>query len=275
VLTPPELRQPIRVLIVDDEAPARVRLRRFLQLERDFHLAGECSQGAQAVEMIRRERPDVVFLDVQMPRLDGFGVCQAIGPDRMPIVVFVTAYDQYALQAFDVCAIDYLLKPFDRARFQRTLERLRQRRAQPEPVAHRAGLQALIEELRAVPGPGRGDRLALRTDGKLIFVRFDEIDRVEADGNYVRFHTGPIAHLVRETLAWCEEQLPSDRFLRISRSILVNLDRVKEVQPLFYGDHVVILRDGTQLTLSRTYRDRLNALMPRGGPAGPAASCRR
>lgn len=263
----PDATRSLRVLLVDDEAPARARLRRFLQAEPDVTLLAECCHGGEAVDAIRRERPDAVFLDVQMPRLDGFAVCAAIGPEHMPPVVFVTAFDQYALRAFEVCAVDYLLKPFDQARFRRTLDRLRQRRATPTGPGG-PDLQALLQALRAQANPP--DRLALKTDGRLVFLRLDEIDRVESDGNYVRFHAGTNTLLVRETLGWCEQQLPPARFLRISRSVIVNLDRIKEIQPLFYGDHAVLLRDGTRLTLSRTHRDRLQALTAANrDPASP------
>lgn len=261
MLTPTSL-TPIRVIVVDDEAPARARLRRFLQAEPDFNLVGECQHGLQAVEIIRQERPDAVFLDVQMPRLNGFGVCETIGPAEMPIVVFVTAYDQYALKAFEVCAIDYLLKPFDQERFRLTLDRLRQRAVKPPPASVTSELELLLKELRSSSSAACPERLALRTEGKVVFLRLEEIDRVEAEGNYVRFHAGTTTHLVRETMNWCEQQLPAKRFLRISRSVIVNVDRVREVQPLFYGDHAVLLRDGTRLTLSRTHRDRLSALLP-------------
>jgi two-component system LytT family response regulator len=219
-------------------------------------LLGECANGAQAVEAIRERKPDAVFLDVQMPRMDGFSVCKTVGIEAMPQVVFVTAYDQYALQAFEVHAVDYLLKPFDRARFRQTLEHLRKRRRGQDSGPVGSDLNALLRALKA--GTTTVDRLAVKTDGRLVFLRFDEIDWVEAEGNYVKFHGGEGTHLVRETLTWCEAELPSSRFMRISRSVLVNTDRIKEVQPLFYGDHVVILRDGTRLNLSRTYRDRLD-----------------
>lgn len=251
----------IRTLIVDDEAPARGRLRQLLKGESDFEIVGECANGRQAVSSIQKEQPDLVFLDVQMPRLGGFEVCQQLASDRMPLVVFVTAYDHYALQAFEVHAIDYLLKPFDRERFQKSLQHAREqlRRTESTPTDRR--LNALLEQLKT--GSKELDRLAFKTDGRVIFLKTDDIDWVEADGNYIQLRTKNGSHQLRETMSWLENRLPSAKFMRISRSIIVNLDRVKELQPLFYGDYAVILQNGARLTLSRNFRDRLEKLLTR------------
>lgn len=255
---------PIRTLIVDDEAPARSRLRHLLRDDPDFALAGECSNGEQAVEAIRRDAPDLVLLDVQMPRLNGFEVCEALGLEAMPWVVFVTAYDRYALQAFEVHAIDYLLKPIDRDRFARTLHLVRQRLRGTPPRGPEPGRDQLLALLAGLKDRTRAaDRLAIKVDGRVLLLRTAEIDWLEAEGNYVRLHVGSAQHLFRDTLSALEADLPADRFLRISRSALVNLDAVRELQPLFYGDYCVILRDGTKLTLSRTYRDRVERLIER------------
>jgi two-component system LytT family response regulator len=237
-----------RVLIVDDEAPARVRLRQFLQSEPDLEIVGECVNGRQAIEAIQRDKPDLVFLDVQMPRVTGFDVCEAVTP--MPMVIFVTAFDQYALKAFEVHAIDYLLKPFDRDRFQKALNHARAHLRRDDQR-----LAALLEDLR--PGFKLPDRLVIKENGRVVFVRTTAIDWIEADGNYVRLHAGSDAHYFRETLAGLEAQLPVDKFVRISRSALVNLDRVKELVPKFAGDYSVILQNGAKLTLSRNFRGRL------------------
>lgn len=253
----------IRTLLVDDEAPARLRLRQMLADEPGFGIAGEAANGRQAVELIRSQRPDLVLLDVQMPRLDGFGVCQEIGAESMPPVVFVTAYDRFALQAFEVHAIDYLLKPVDRERFLRTLRRFRQRLGGRASGPGRSELRSLLAELKS---ERRGtERLAIKVDGRVIFLRSTEIEWLEAEGNYVKLHVAGVAHLFRDTLSALEADLPPDQFLRISRSVIVNLDSVRELQPLFYGDYAVLLRDGTKLTLSRTYRDRLERLLERRG----------
>jgi two-component system, LytTR family, response regulator len=253
----------IRALIVDDEAPARSRIRQLLKNEAGFEIVADCSNGRQAVETIRRERPDLVFLDVQMPGLTGLEVCETLSADNvaLPLVIFVTAYDQYALKAFDVHAIDYLLKPFDRERFQKALGHVREQLTRLKVGASDPRLNALLEDLRA--GAKKTDRLVFKENGRVIFLQTQTIDWIEADGNYIRLHAGSESHYVRETLAGMEAQLPSDGFMRISRSLLVNLDRIKELQPLFYGDYVVILRDGSKLNMSRNYRDRLESILAR------------
>lgn len=253
----------IRAAIVDDEAPARTRIRQLLKNEPDFELIGEYLTGRQAVEGIRRDKPDLVFLDVQMPRLSGFDVCDAVTAAGavMPLVIFVTAYDQYALQAFEVHAIDYLLKPFDRDRFRKCLGHAREqlRRTNHGPLDQH--LTALLTELR--PGFKTPDRLVFKESGRVVFLRTDTIDWLEADGNYVRLHAGNDAHYFRETLAGLEAQLPADKFLRINRSTIVNLDRVKELRPMFYGDCSVLLQNGAKLTLSRTFRSRFDRILGR------------
>jgi two-component system, LytTR family, response regulator len=250
-----------RVLIVDDEAHARTRLRHSLKDEPDFEISGECANGREALEAIRREKPDLVFLDIQMPRLTGFDVCAQLSDAGVPLpfIIFCTAFDQYALKAFEVHAIDYLLKPFDRQRFQQALDhaRARLRLSQPAPADPR--LADLLADLRA--GAKQTDRLVFKQDGRVFFVRAGAIDWLEADGNYVRIHCGNESHYVRETLASLEAQLPVEKFMRVSRSALVNLDHIKEFQPLFYGDYAVILQTGAKLTLSRNYRDRLEKLL--------------
>ena len=251
----------IRTVIVDDEAPARLRLRQLLKSEPDFSIVAECANGRQAVESIQKEKPDLVFLDIQMPRVSGVEVCEALldGGDTLPLVIFVTAYDEYALQAFEVHAIDYLLKPFDRERFQKSLRHAREQLRRTRNGAPDARLAQLLEELRS--GSRNSDRLVFKINGRVVFIRIETIDWVEADGNYLRIHAGPESHYVRETLAALEAQLPSDKFMRISRSSMVNLDHVKELQPLFYGDYAVIMQNGSRLNMSRNYRDRLGAFL--------------
>src|SRR6266496_928332 len=189
----------IRTIIVDDEAPARARIRHLLRDESDFEVIGECANGRQAVAALQKQGPDLVFLDVQMPRLGGFEVCAAVEPEAMPLVIFVTAYDHYALKAFEVHAIDYLLKPFDRDRFQAALAHARARcqRSRETPVSEQ--LSALLRDLRE--GGVNSDRLVLKENGRMIFVRSATIDWLEADGNYVRVHVSGASHYVRETLA--------------------------------------------------------------------------
>ncbi|MEW6160198.1 MAG: LytTR family DNA-binding domain-containing protein [Verrucomicrobiota bacterium] len=253
----------IRTVIVDDEPLARERLADLLSAEPAIELVAECADGREALEVIERTAPDLLFLDVQMPELDGFGVVAGLKRQKkMPVVIFVTAYDKFALKAFEVHAVDYLLKPFDRERFRTALQRAtdRIRQAQPEVLTER--LTALLEEIQPAAQPL--DRLAIKTEGRVLFIKVDDIDWIEAADNYVNLHLGAESHLHRETMTALETLLPAKRFLRISRSTIVNVDRIRELQPLFHGDYVVILKNGTKLTLSRNYREKLNFLLGKG-----------
>ncbi len=245
----------IRTLVVDDEPIARERILSLLQHEADVEVIGQCADGLQAVSAIQQQSPDLVFLDVQMPGCDGFGVIQNIGADRMPTVVFVTAYDEYALRAFEVHALDYLLKPFGKDRFQETLKHAREslERRRAGDLGRRR--LALVHDLK--PEQQRLDRLVVKSGGRVFFLRTDEIDWIEAAGNYVRLHLGEESHLFRETMNGMETRLDTRRFVRIHRSRIVNSERIKELQPWFNGEYVVILRNGTRLTLSRGYREKL------------------
>ncbi|HNQ89180.1 MAG TPA: LytTR family DNA-binding domain-containing protein [Verrucomicrobiota bacterium] len=251
----------IRALIVDDEAPARARLRHSLKNEPDLDIIGECAHGRAAVDIVRRDSPDLMFLDIQMPGLNGFEVCTQLHDAgvRLPFVIFCTAYDQYALKAFEIHAIDYLLKPFSPERLQHALNQARLRLQQAQSASADSRLADLLASLRAGLNPA--DRLVFKVEGRVILIRAETIDWIEADGNYVRIHCGAEAHYVRETLANLESQLPPDTFMRVSRSALVNLDRIREFQPLFYGDYTVILHTGAKLAMSRTYRERLERLL--------------
>jgi len=251
----------IRALIVDDEPHARQRVHQLLEPEPDFAVIGECSNGEQAVQWITREKPDLVFLDMQMPKLNGLEVCELIleSGGELPLVIFVTAYDEYALKAFEVHAVDYLLKPFDRERFLKALAHARETLSHTQPSQSRPPVAKVLEELR--PQPPRLDRLVFKQSGRIVLVRTESIDWVEADGNYVRIHAQGEAHYVRDTLAALEAQLPPRQFPRISRSAIVNLEKIKELQPMFYGDYSVVLLNGSKLTLSRHYRDRLDFLL--------------
>lgn len=246
----------IRALIVDDEPLARRRIKSLLVHDQGVEVIGECSDGYKAVVAISELTPDLVFLDVQMPAMDGFEVIKTIGPEQMPTVIFVTAYDQYALKAFEVNALDYLLKPFDRNRFQKTLERAKAtiRRLRNGDVNNQ--LLSLLGNLRReqqLP-----DRFIIKSGGRVVFLRVEEIDWMRTVGNYVRLQVGRDSHLMRETMTGMEVKLNPDRFMRIHRSTIVNLDRVKEVQPWAKGESLVIMRDGTRLIMSRRYRERLN-----------------
>ena len=249
----------LRVLIVDDEPLARERLAQLLREEPAIELVGECADGREALAAIQSHTPDLVFLDVQMPELDGFGVVAGLPRDRLPAIIFVTAYDQFAVRAFEVNAMDYLLKPFDRERFQIALRRAvdQLQRRQPDEITEK--LAKLMADLKPESTPA--ERLAIKAQGRVILVRVEDIDWVEAADNYVHIHAGGESHLHRETMAALERRLPAKQFLRISRSTIVNVERIKELQPMFHGDYVVILRNGTRLSLSRSHRDRLTQLL--------------
>ena len=245
----------IRTMVVDDETMARERIVGLLQQEHDIEVIGQCADGAQAVHAIHAQQPDLVFLDVQMPACDGFGVIRQVGPERMPPVVFTTAYDEYALKAFEVHALDYLLKPFGRDRFQQALAH-----ARTHVERRRAGdlgmrLMAFVQDVK--PEPQRLDRLVVKSGGRVYFLRTDDMIWIEAAGNYVRLHMAEDSHLFRETMNGMEARLDPRRFVRIHRSRMVNSDRIKELQPWFNGEYVVILQNGTRLTLSRGYREKL------------------
>jgi len=248
----------IRTLIVDDEALARERLRRLLAEASDIEVMGECTNGREAVDAIRRDSPDLVFLDIQMPELDGFGVLAALAGAQLPCVVFVTAHDKFALKAFEVHAVDYLLKPFDRERFATALQRAVDRVRRHETGRLNERLSALLADVR--PAPKHPHRLAIKTEGRVMFLKTDDIDWIEAADNYVSIHVGNESHLLRETMTSIEARLSPEKFLRISRSSIVQVDRIKELQPLFHGEYAVILRNGTRLTLSRGYREKLQQL---------------
>jgi len=244
----------IRTLIVDDEPLARERVKRFLRDEKDVSIIGECGNGADAVKAIRSERPDLVFLDIQMPEKNGFEVIRSLDGKQLPTVVFVTAYDQYALQAFDVHALDYLLKPFNRDRFQRAVDRAREQIDDRRRGDLDERLTSLIENLKT--DKKYLDRLVVKTVGRVFFLKTDEIDWIEAAGNYVRLHVGRESHMIRETMNGIETKLDPAKFIRIHRSTVVHIDRIKELHPMFSGDYAVMLRDGTELALSRNYRER-------------------
>ncbi len=251
----------IRVLVVDDEAPARRRLVRMLRAARDAELVGEAASGQDAVTAIRRLTPDVVFLDVQMPGLDGFGVIREIGVDAMPTVVFVTAFDAHALRAFEVQALDYLLKPFSPERLETVLARIRTR-LRLEQSREAAWPEA--EEALATPGAETSPPLAapplqrlLVADGdREVLVSLARVDRIEAEGNYVRLFAGDRSYLLRQALSALEARLEPGRFLRANRSTLVRMDAIAEIQPWFHGDRRIVLRDGSAHTWSRRYRAR-------------------
>jgi len=261
----------IRALIVDDEPAARDAIRSLLAGDADIHIVGECADGRTALHAIATTSPDLLFLDVQMPEMDGFTMLRQLEPERLPVVVFVTAFDQYALRAFDVHATDYLLKPFDDDRFREAVSRAKQ--------SVRAGqLGRLSEELRALldgvaspaaasrpaaPGGPYLKRLVIKSGGRVTLLNVRDIDWIEAEGDYVKIHVGKAWHLLRETMKRLEAQFDPARFVRIHRSTIVNVERIKELQPYFRGEYVVILQDGKSLKLSRGYKEHLESVLGR------------
>jgi two-component system LytT family response regulator len=249
----------MRVLIADDEPLARKGLRKLLGLEPGVEVVAECADGIEAVERIQGARPDVAFLDISMPGLDGFGVVEAIGAAKMPVTVFVTAYDHHALRAFEVHAVDYLLKPVTPERLRVAVERA----AAVLGAVDRRLLEQRVESLiRAIrPAGGRLERFVIRSVGRVSIVPVAEVDWIEADGDYVKLHTGSRVHLHRERMAALEGSLDPSEFIRIHRSTIVRIGRISELRPLVNGDHLVVLKGGEQLSLSRTLRDRVFAAL--------------
>jgi len=248
----------IRTLIVDDEPLARRGIRAQLDEEADIEIVSECRNGLEAVAAIEEQSPDLVFLDVQMPELDGFGVLEAVGVDRMPVVIFVTAYDQYALRAFDVHALDYLLKPVDAERFASALQRARKQIEHHNVQDLNQRLQTFLDDVQTKQK--FTERLVIKSGGRIFFLKVEEIDWIEAADNYVRLHVGGDSHLLRETMNHLEKRLDPDHFLRVHRSRIINIRRIKELQPLFRGEYDIMLQDGTRLESGRGYRDRLQKL---------------
>lgn len=250
----------IRIVIVDDEPLARRRLQRLLRSETDVELVGEASDGDAAISVIRKQTPDAVLLDIQMPRADGFAVVDALcgqhgkttrPPSHLPIIIFVTAYDEYAVRAFEVQALDYLLKPVTRERLRATVSRLRQRLIQPS-LERAQQLAAWLEDAkrhhRLVP------RLSVKAGGRTLLLDPGTVESIRAEGNYSRLFVGKTSYLVRRTLSSLEHELDDARFLRVHRSALVNAECIREVQPWFHGDAILVLNSGTRVPLSRTFR---------------------
>lgn len=246
----------IRALVVDDESLVRNRIRRYLHEDPDIEIVGECADGIAAVAALRDTRPDLLFLDIQMPGSNGFQVIESIGLDLVPVTIFITAHDQFALKAFEAQALDYLLKPFGKERFQKAVARARtflQGNQKAGLQDRTVGLIPIMTQLKA--------RLAVKSDGRMLFLRFDEIDWVEAFGDYVNLHVGQQKHLVRARMIEMEKKLPPDRFCRIHRSSIVNLDSIKELLPFLGGQTVVFLKNGDRLTVSRDSSQKLRHLL--------------
>ncbi|HEY7096985.1 MAG TPA: LytTR family transcriptional regulator DNA-binding domain-containing protein [Terriglobales bacterium] len=243
----------IRALIVDDESLAREALRDILSEDASFQILKDCKNGKEAVASIQRDKPDVVFLDVRMPVLDGFGVIERIGVENMPLTVFVTAYDQFAIKAFESQALDYVLKPFDEDRFRKTIDRMK-RQLQKGSYSD---LEARLRSMLNLTKPKYQDRLPVRSGGRIIFLQMSDIRWIEAAGNYLKFVTKDESVLMRGTMANLEGELDPERFIRIHRSTIVNVAHVKELRPWYTGEYIVIMNGGKELTLARKYRHYL------------------
>jgi len=274
----------IRTMIVDDEPAARRGVQLLLEKDPDIAVVGEAASGHEAVRKLKAEKPDLVFLDVQMPELNGFKVLQSLDAAELPAVIFTTAFDQHALEAFEVNAVDYLLKPYEDDRFWTALRRAKSEIARRQTDALSAKLSQLLEHLQGNLGPAveaapsavpsvvepagapepesvTRERILLRSGGEIFFLRAEDVDWIEAEGDYMKFHAAGRAHLLRETMSNLESRLDPKRFVRIHRSTIVNIDRVKKLSPSFAGEYAVILQDGTKLRLSRGYHDRLQELL--------------
>ncbi|TAL03547.1 MAG: response regulator transcription factor [Verrucomicrobia bacterium] len=248
----------IRALIVDDQLIAREAIRRMLTTENDIEVVALSTTGQEALEAIKTHSPDLVFLDVRLPDMDGFSVLAELPQQRLPVIVFVTANDEFALQAFDVHALDYVVKPISPERLQRALQRAREHLQQRRGGNMDQRLGALLRDLKT--SPRQTDRLAVKSSGKVVFLRLADIDWVESADNYVKLHVGSESHMLRETMNALEQRMPADRFIRISRSALVNVEKIKELHPMFHGEYVVVLTNGTRVNLTRSYRDKLELL---------------
>ncbi len=248
----------LTAIIVDDESLSREKIHNLLDSDEEIEVVGECSNGIQALEQIHTKQPDIVFLDIQMPDLDGFGVVENIKGSRIPHIIFITAFDDYAIRAFEVNAIDYLLKPFDKVRFTEALERAKRINHSEKIEEINAQLQDLLEALKSQSPHLK--RLVIKTSGRIYFIKTEQIDWIESAGNYAVVHCGKEKHLYRETLKSLSEQLDPGQFIRVHRSKIVNMDCVQEIQPWAHGDQLLILADGTELVMSRHYKENLEKL---------------
>jgi two-component system LytT family response regulator len=249
------LSQKIRALIVDDEPLARSKVRALLQKDPEVVIVDECGDGESAIAAIRKHSPDLVFLDIQMPECDGFEVLQAVGPGHIGSVVFITAHNQHALRAFEFHALDYLLKPFTASRFMETLARAKAQLHTESPEDMKNQILSLLGDIQSPAA--YITRMVVKSGSRVVFIKVGEIEWIEAAGNYVTLHVGSANHLIRQTMNDVESRLDPAQFLRIHRSTIVNIESIREMQPLFHGDFAVILKNNTRLTLSRNYRDRI------------------
>lgn len=248
----------LRTIVVDDEGPARDKLKILLGQESDIKIVAECETGAAAIAALKEAKPDLLLLDIQLPDMDGFSVLKALAPEQMPIVIFTTAYDQYAIKAFDAHALDYLLKPFDQERLRDALHRAR---LAARTHSDRVLTDRLLNILQVARGAPQARRLLVRAGGRVVFLAYDEIEWIEAAANYVRVHAGKVSYMLRSSIGTIAEKLPNDQFVRIHRSTVVNARIIKELQPCNSGEFIVVLRNGKELSCSRGYRSGLRRLI--------------
>ncbi|HTJ88011.1 MAG TPA: LytTR family DNA-binding domain-containing protein [Terriglobales bacterium] len=248
----------LRTVVVDDEEPARAKLNILLGQESDIKIVAECETGAAAIAALKEAKPDLLLLDIQLPDMDGFSVLKALTPEQMPIVIFTTAYDQYAIKAFDAHALDYLLKPFDQERLRDALHRARLAARTHSDRVLTDRLLNILQVARAAP---QARRLLVRAGGRVVFLAYDEIEWIEAAANYVRVHAGKVSYMLRSSIGTIAEKLPNDQFVRIHRSTVVNARIIKELQPCNSGEFIVVLRNGKELSCSRGYRSGLRRLI--------------
>ncbi len=254
--------RPIRALVVDDEPLARDMIREMLASDSDVEIVAECANGREAVAAIKSAQPDIVFLDIQMPELGGFEVLESLDPETTPYIIFVTAYDQYAVRAFEVHAFDYLLKPFDQERFNAAWDRVKAQIKLEQSGERDRHILALLEELKS--GPRHLERLVIKNGGRVFFLNVQDVHCIESEGNYVRVYDNQKGYLLRETISSLEEQLDPKQFRRIHRSAIVKIDRIKEMQPWFHGEYRIIMENGKELTLSRNYRANFQGAVGNG-----------
>ena len=252
----------IRALVVDDEPLARDMIREMLEDDSEVEIVAECANGREAIETIKAIKPDLVFLDIQMPELGGFEVLESLDPEATPYIIFVTAYDQYAVRAFEVHAFDYLLKPFDHERFDAAWQRVKAQIKVDQNGERDRHILELLQELKS--GPSHLERLVIKNGGRVFFLNVQDVYCIESEGNYVRVYDNQKSYLLRETISNLEEQLDPRQFRRIHRSAIVKIDRIKEMQPWFHGEYRVIMENGKQLTLSRNYRSNLQGAVGNG-----------
>ncbi|MBP6672194.1 MAG: response regulator transcription factor [Bacteroidetes bacterium] len=250
----------IRAIIVDDEPLAREKVQLFARDAHDIEIIDTCANGFEALTSFQKNRPDLIFLDIQMPEMNGFEFLQQIGPEHYPGIIFITAYDEFALKAFEFHALDYLLKPYDRERFNKAVDHARHSlRSKPLTDDSDEQLKALLHSMM---NPSSVlERLIVKTGGRVVFLRIEEIDWMEAAGNYVKLHTGNESHLVRETMNNLEQQLPPSKFIRVHRSTIVNIEKIKELQPYFNGEYKVILHNNTHIIMSRGFKENFTKVL--------------